>query len=189
MSDSNLTEKISETITIAFKKTKIFEKIYKIEIYVGSFIIISSIIGLTNIYINYSTMNKIKRLEEKIESNKNVLKHNIETNRQLNTSYNSKLIKQIKNNSEILSDRQDKLTEKIIEIKSLLPNSKKEVITTTTSMRGLHPVKSVDSIDGWKENIIQQEQVKDMEDNELLNECYDTIPHNNLKKNTNSWFI
>jgi hypothetical protein len=189
------TEKFSEILTNAFKKTKVFEKIGKIEIYIGSFIVLSSIISLTSIYINYFTINKIKKLEDKIEASKNVLKHNIETNRQLNTSYNSKLSKQLKNQSEMLCDTQQKLTEKIIEIKSILPNSKKELISVSTSVSSLSPVKSVksvksvDSIDGWKDNIIQQENVKEMEDNELLNECYDTIPLNNLTKNTTGWLI
>jgi len=189
MSDSNLTEKISETITNAFKKTNVFEKIGKIEIYIGSFIIVSSIISLTSIYLNYSATNKIQRLEEKIEGSKNVLKHNIETNRYLNMSYHSKLIKQFRNQSNVLSDTQEKITEKILEIKSLIPDSKKEVVSVSTSVSSLSPIKSIDSIDGWKENIIQEDDIKAIEDDELLNECYDTMPLNNLKKNTTSWLI
>ena len=49
MSDNNLTEKISETITNAFKKTKVFEKIGKIEIYIGSNSITSSSEYILNI--------------------------------------------------------------------------------------------------------------------------------------------
>jgi len=189
MSDNNLSEKISETITNVFKKTKIFEKIGKIEIYVGSFIIISSIISFTNMYMNYFTVNRIKRLEDKIEASKNILKHNIEINRQLHSSYHHKLIRHFKNQKLFLDHSEEKITEKILEIKSFLENSKKEVISVSTSISSLRPVKSIDSIDGWKDNIIQQEEVKEMEDNELLNECYDTIPLNNLKKNTGSWLI
>lgn len=66
MSDSNLTDKISETIsetiTNVFKKTKVFEKIAKIEFYIGSFVVVSSIIGITNIYMNYYNFNKIENL-------------------------------------------------------------------------------------------------------------------------------
>lgn len=185
MSDTK-TEKISEIITKAFKQTKVFEKIGKLEIYIGSFIIVSSIISLTSIYMNYCNIYKIQRLEDKIEVCKNVLKHNIETNRQLNTSYHSKIIKQLKNNTTVLSDTKEELTEKILETKSLLPNFKKEVVSVSTSVSSLRTVKSIDSIDGWKDDIIQQEDSKEIEDNELLNECYDTIPLNNLKKNTNS---
>ena len=36
---------------------------------------------------------------------------------------------------------------------------------------------------------MSNENIKEFEDNELLNECYDSIPLNNLKKNTSGWFI
>lgn len=191
MSDSNpnLTEKISETITNAFKKTKIFEKIGKIEIYIGSFILISSIISLTSIYMNYCNMDKIKRVKDKIEGSENKLKHNIEINRQQNLIYYNKLIKNVKNNTELLIDTQDKIIQKIHDFELLFQNSKKELISESTSMSDFIPIKLIDCIDGWKDNIIQQEYVNDLEDDELLNECYDSIPLNNLKKSTNSWLI
>jgi len=189
MSDNNLTEKISETITNAFKKTKVFEKIGKIEIYIGSFIAVSTIISLTSFYMHYSNMSKIKRLEDKIEGSKNVLKHNIEINRQQNALCHHKVIKQIKEGTIILIDTENKIIEKIMDIKLFLQNPKKELVSESTSMLSLPQFKSICSIDGWKDNVIHQEDVKDMEDDELLNECYDTIPLNNLKKNTNSWLI
>ena len=95
MSDNNLTEKISETITNAFKKTKVFEKIGKIEIYIGSFILVSSIISLTSFYMHYSNTSKIKRLEDKIEGTENVLKH---IKGAINEKKESQLSKTIKNN-------------------------------------------------------------------------------------------
>jgi hypothetical protein len=185
----NLTEKISETITNAFKKTKVFEKIGRIEIYVGSFIVVSSIISLTSIYMHYSNMDKIKRLEEKIEASKNVLKHNIEMNRHINDLCYRKIVKHIKEGIDVSMDTQQKMIEKIMDVKLLLKNSKRELVSESTSMTDFNSVKSIDSIDGWKDNIIKQEDVKEMEDDELLNECYDSIPLNNLKKNTNSWLI
>jgi hypothetical protein len=182
----NLTEKISEAITNVFKKTKIFEKIGKIEIYIGSFIVISSIITLTNTYMNYCNMRRIKWLEEKIEGCENILKHNIQISRQENALCHDKIEKQIKgqaSNSLDIQEKFQKIIEKIVDVKLLLETSKKE--ETTFSQ-----VKSIDSIDEcWRENIIKQEDIKDMEDNELLNECYDSIPLNNLKKNTSSWLI
>jgi len=192
MSDNNLTEKISETITNAFKKTKVFEKIGRIEIYISSFIVISTIISLTNMYINYCNMDRIKCLEDKIEGTENVLKHNIEINRLQNSLCNHKIIKNIKDGMSITIDAQEKIIEKIIEVKILSENSKKELLSERRSISDLCPIKtfkSIDSIDGWKNNIIHQEDIKEMEDDELLNECYDSIPLNNLKKNTNSWLI
>ena len=197
MSDSNanLTEKISETLTHVFKKTKLFEKIGKIEIYISSFFIVSSIISLTSIYMNYHNIDRIKWLANKIEGSENKLKYNIEINRQQNLLYYNKLIKNVKNNTELLNNTQDKIIQKIDEFEFLLQNSKKELISESTSMsdftsiKSVKLVKSVDSIDGWRENIIQEDDVKEMEDNELLNECYDSIPLNNIKKNTTSWLI
>jgi hypothetical protein len=182
-SNPNLTEKISETITNAFKRTKVFEKIGKIEIYIGSFIVVSSIVSLTNIYMHYCNMDRIKKLEEQIEGCKNVLKHNIEINRQENALRDHKIVKHIKDATTLSVDGQQKITEKIIDLKLLLQNSKKYLVSESTSMYGFSPFKSIDSIDGWKEYIVKQE---DIEDDELLNECYDSIPLNNLKKNTNS---
>jgi len=190
MSDinSNLTEKISETITTVFKKTKVFEKIGKIEIYIGSFIVISSIISLTSIYMNYCNMDRIKKLEDKIEGCENILKHNIQINRLENALHHHKIIKNIKDGTT----RQEKIIEKIMDMNLLLQNSKRQLISQTTSMSALSPFKSIDPIDEWKNNLIHQEDIKyieDMEDDELMNECYDSIPLNNLKKNTNSWLI
>lgn len=185
----NLTEKITETITNAFKKTKVFEKLGKIEIYIGSFIVVSSIISLTSIYMQYSNMEKIKRLEDKIEGSKNVLKQNIELNQHINLLCYRKIVKHIKDGIDVSVDTQKKMIEKIMDVKLLLENSKRELVSETTSMTDFNSVKSIDSIDGWKDNIIKQENVKEMEDDELLNECYDSIPLNNLKKNTTSWLI
>jgi hypothetical protein len=203
MSDLNpkLTQKISETITNAFKKTKIFEKIGKIEKYVVSFIIVSSIFTLTGIYMNYYNTDKIKNLEEKIEGSENVLKHDIEINRVQNSICNHTIVKYLKDLKTISLDTQEQVIQNIMEIKMLLQNSKKEVISRGTSMSSLSQVKSIDSIDGWKdntndceninelENMNDLENINDLEDDELLNECYDSIPLNNLKKNTSSWFI
>ena len=130
-------------------------------------------------------MVKIKQLQDKIESNKNILKLNIEINRKQNGLYYNKLIKQLKNQTVYLNDTE----QKILELTTLLQNSKKDVISESTSISDLHLFKSIDSIDGWRENIINQEQVKEMEDDELMNECYDTIPLNNLKKSASSWLI
>jgi len=203
----NLTQKISETITHAFKKTKVFEKIGKLEIYIGSFILVSSIISLTSIYMNYCNMDKLKRLQEQIEGSENVVKHNIEINRIQNSVCNHTIVKYLKDLKSISLDTQEKVLKKIMEINMLLQNSKKEVISQGTSMSLLSQFKSIDSIDGWNDNNLENmreeenmredventkekmENMREEEDDELLNECYDSIPLNNLKKNTSSWFI
>lgn len=184
MSDSNLTERVSETITSAIKKTLAFEKICKIEFYVGTFVIMSSIIGLTNIYINYHNANKIKNLEEKLEGSENILRYKIEMNNKQNILYFNKIIEQLKIETSVSIDTQQKIIEKLMEITVLMQNSKKDVISASTSVTTFSPIKSVNTIDDWKHDIIEQE------DDELMNECYDTIPLNNLKKTTGlSWIF
>jgi hypothetical protein len=104
-------------------------------------------------------------------------------------------------------DTQEQVIKNIMEIKMLLQNSKKEVISIATSISSLTQVESIDKINDRKDNmndcekmdecetknehdsINELENINDLEDNELLNECYDSIPLNNLKKNTSSWFI
>jgi len=184
MSDSNLTDKISETITNVFKKTEIFKKIGKIEIYVSSFVIISSIIGLTSIYINYCNLDKIKNLEEQIKGSENVLKYNIEINRKQNRIIYSKFIELLKNEAENTSKLIDEINE--------LHNSTPEVVSAATSMSSFSPLKIIlpDEKDDWNNHIIYQQDIKEIQDNELLNECYDSIPMNNIKKHTAlSWIF
>ena len=184
MSESNLTDKVSEAITNAFKKTKVFEKTDKILICFWTFIISSSIVGLSNIYINYCNSKRLKNLEEKIESSENVLK-NIEINRKKNAMCYNKIIEQLKYNISVSTDMQQILNEKLLEIKELLQNPKKELImSTNTSVTTFSPIKSVNSMDDLKHNVIEQEEPVFYEDDELMNECYDSIPLNNVKKNT-----
>ena len=184
MSDSNITEKLSETLTNAFKKTEVFEKMEKIQFYFSSFVIISSIIGLTSIYINYCNLDKIKNLEDKINGSENVLKYNIEINRKQNQIIYNKLIDQLKNEVKVSS--------KLIDEINKLHNSRPEVVSATTSMSSFSPLKIIlpDEKDDWNNHIVYQQDIKEIQDNELLNECYDSIPMNNIKKNTAlSWIF
>jgi hypothetical protein len=106
---SNLTENLSEIISNAIRNTKVFEKIEKIEFYIGSFVIMSTIVGLTNIYMNYNNSNKIKELEEKLEGIENVLKYNIEINKKQNKICYDNIIEQLKNEISDSIDVQRKL--------------------------------------------------------------------------------
>jgi hypothetical protein len=175
MSDSNLTDKISETITNVFKKTQIFEKTEKIKIYINLFMIISSVIGLTSIYINYNNLSKIKILEEKIKQSENVLIYNIEFNRNQNQIIYKRLIEQFKIELGISS----KLIDKIKELQHLKP----EMLSASTSISSFSPLR----INLPSENEVwnlEKNTINELDDNELINECYDSIPLNNLKKIT-----
>lgn len=180
----NLTDKISETITNVFKKTKVFEKMEKIKFFIGSFFIISSIIGFTNIYINYCNFDRIKNLEEKIKDSENIIKYNIEINRKQNQIIYNKLIDEVKNEVEFTS----KLFNQIKESNLYKP----EMISASTSISSFSQVKIILPIENndWNNHIIIQEDIKEMEDDELIKECYDSIPMNNVKKHTAlSWLF
>jgi len=177
MSDSNLRDKISETIINVFKKTEVFEKIgkmEKIQFYVNSFLIVSSIIGLTNIYINYCNIDKIENLEEKIKECENNLKCNIKINRKQNQIIYNNLINELKNEVELTS----KLFNEIKELKLYKP----EMISASTSISTFSPLKII--LPPENNDCDNHIMHKEIEDNELLNESYDSIPMNNLKKNT-----
>ena len=75
MSDSNLSDKIAESITNILKKTKVFEKIDEIQFYIGSFFLISSIYFTGNIvskyYITKKQFNNNKTMIADIKDLKN----------------------------------------------------------------------------------------------------------------------
>jgi hypothetical protein len=172
-SNSNLTDKISETITNVFKKTEVFEKIDKmgkIQFYVNSFLIVSSIIGLTNIYINYCNIDKIEKLEEKLEECENILKYNIKINRKKNQIIYNNLINEVELTSKLFNE--------IKELKLYKP----EMISASTSISTFSPLKII--LPPENNDCDNHIMHKEIEDNELLNESYDSIPMNNLKKNT-----
>lgn len=157
MSDSNLTDKISETISNVFKKTEVFEKMGKMQFYVNSFLIVSSIIGLTNIYINYCNIDKINNLEKKIKDCENILKCDIKINRQHNEII-YKLIDEVKKEVKFNQIKESKLY-------------KPEMISTSTSISSFSSVKIIlpPENNNCDNDIIVQEDIEEIEDNELYN--------------------
>jgi|688.fasta_scaffold336184_3 hypothetical protein len=198
MSEINLTDRISETITNAFKKTEIFGKF---QLYVNSFLIITSIIGVTNIYMNTLTNFDIHNIKEEIQGNENVLKYHIEINRKRNLIehcnlkseiliLNKQLSLLLENQEKIINQLEEMKLIKISEQNKLSINiSKIDCISASTSMTTFSPIKIPSVLD---ESIVSNvtDDNKDKEYDELLNECYDAIPLNNLKKTTGlSWLF
>lgn len=194
MSDLNLTEKITEAINNVLKKTKIFEKTDKLSFYIKTFVVVSSIIGITNIFINYTNNNNVNNLVKVMSNNKNDLIDIIENN-------NSQRINLLENKIAGLEDRLCVVLEnqKLIlsEIKkiSVINVCKKECISASTSISSF----MVDQLPLYQNNTCKQEKEdraeKDKEEgneeeNELENECYDNIPLSNVKKHTIiNWFL
>jgi hypothetical protein len=99
MSDTKLTDKISEAITSIIKKTIIFEKSEKMKgIFIG-IAFCSSIISIFTIYNSYITINIQNKLDEKFDKLNNLLINNVEKNNlfAIELCNNIKEIKEIKN--------------------------------------------------------------------------------------------
>ena len=87
MTEQNITEKITDITINIIKKTKVLEKMNNITFYLKTFVFISSLIGITNITIQYLDFkykinckkydefdNKIKDLDNKIKELDNKIK-------------------------------------------------------------------------------------------------------------------
>ena len=72
MSDNNL---ITETINNFIKNTKVFEKIKRVEFFIGTFFVISSAVGAFSIYMQYSNNKLIEDTAtiEDLNVNKNII--------------------------------------------------------------------------------------------------------------------
>ncbi len=198
MSDINITDKISETITNTLKKTEVFEKIGKIQFYINSFLIVTIFFGVTTISINMLTRFDIGNMKEELEGNENILKYHIDINRKRNLIehcglkseiliLNKQMALLLENQEKIISQLEDiKLIKNSEEHRLSINISKIDCMSASTSMNTFSPIKIPLLLDT---NIIDDD-IKDNEYDELLNECYDTIPLNNFKKTTGlSWLF
>jgi hypothetical protein len=117
MSEINLTEKITESITNIFKKTELFGKF---QIYVNSFLIVTTIIGASSIYINILNRARIDDIKRDLQGNENILKYNIENNRKCNLIEHCNLKSEILTLNKQLSlllENQEKLINSLEEMK------------------------------------------------------------------------
>lgn len=187
MSDSILTDKISETITNVFKKTIVFDKLGKIQFLFGTFVIISSFVGITNIYLNYITSNKItKFLEDQEDKISGIIQVN-------NDNCINKLENKINELENKLSQLLDSQNKTLDDISFSIKTDKNNKINVSTSMSSFSQIINVENNNitkiEYNESSISHDNTIDKEDNELLNEYYDYMPMNNLKKNIGfSWF-
>jgi uncharacterized coiled-coil protein SlyX len=193
MSDTNLSEKISETISIAFKKTKVFEKMGRMQFLFGTFVIITSFIGITNMYMSYLNLTKMNeafikksnsneslhKLENKIEELEKIIGENIH------------VIEKTNDNIKNLECKIHNLEEKITIYQHSLNEIKDSVqikIEKNTTMTSFSQTEDLEIKLGHSK-CNEESKYNLEEDNELINECYDNIPLNNAKKMTGfNWF-
>jgi len=181
MSDLTLTDKISETITSSFKKTKVFEKIERTHFIVGAFVVVSTIIGITGIYINYSNSKAIKEIQDSNDDKIDTIHTTIETK---HNDYINKLIKvetMLCENLKIIHGLLEAENKRVI-------SPVKKYIVKDTSVSPFVPIKNVDEWNNIELNKLKDD-FKDTEDDELINECYDSMPLNNIKKTTGLGWI
>lgn len=177
--DSNLGEKISDSILSIFTKTKIFEKIDKLNFYVKYFVLLSTVYltgSMTCHYIAFKNKNKINK---DFNSELNYIKEN-----RIKMLYDNIVIMHNKiDNLEFkltnLIEKQQHTLNEIYKL-PLLNIGTKNTISQSTSISSL-------SSESFKDPIIENEsEIKNVEGEyyEILNECYDIIPLNNIKKFT-----
>jgi hypothetical protein len=181
MSESNLAEKITDAIGVkiasVIDETKIFEKIADIGTSIGIYIValtlFPSIIGITNIAIHYSSNNKNDKL---LDDNIAEISRSIDINRAVCVRVIEMRISELENRlSFILENQQICLNEiKKIHIKNY--NS----LSRSTSISGMPFI--LDNEYQKLNYVLDEKECK--YDEEMLNECYDSMPLNNFKKNT-----
>lgn len=192
MSDNKITEKItdtiSETVTNVFKKSGLSDKLDRLGLYfvvpvVG--IIICGFCGF-QLLSEQNTKNK----------NENMVLNNV--NRDLLINLNEKLDTLYEKISDIekkLSEKLEKQQNAITSISELpiLNICKEKPISSCSSNISIFmeesPAKPLINLDenhinNYEERTEDWIEPKDIEDDELINECYDALPLNGVKKLT-----
>jgi hypothetical protein len=187
MSESNLAEKITDTIVVKIAnlidETKIFEKIADIGTSIGIYIValtlFPSIIGITNIAIHYSSNNKNNKL---LHDNKAEISRSIDINRSICVRLIEMRISELENRLSFILENQQICLNEIKKMHIKNHNS----LSRSTSISGFPCI--LDN-EYQKLNYVLDEK-ESRGDDELLNECYDSLPLSNFKKNTSlTWLF
>lgn len=101
MSDVISSEKITEYVNTLLKKQNIFQKIDKIKSYTLYFILFSSVIGITTIFMNHSNFKDNKKSLDEINTSLDEIKNILNENKNTSTT---KINKSNISNSSIDSD-------------------------------------------------------------------------------------
>ena len=178
MTDQNISEKISDTITaIILKKTNIFERLDNIkglfQISTGVFIFTAAITIINYYYIKQIEPKNDEQIELFKDMNKQILK-NINDN----SAAHLKLYQGLQTKIDILLEITIELQNKN---NILLQKYEKKYITTLTSMSDFQKYSNP--------SMFENNDTYNDVDNELLQECYDVLPCNNITKATSTGFF
>ncbi len=177
MSESDLAERITDAIGVkmatVIDETKIFEKLFDIGTSIGIYIValtlFPSIIGITNIAIHYSN-NKL--LDENISE----ISRSIDINRAVCVRVIEMRINNLENTLSIILENQQFCLNEIKKMHIKNNNS----LSRSTSI-SLFPC-ILDNEYQKLNYVLDEKEING--DEEMINECYDSLPLNNFKKNT-----
>ena len=110
MSELNITEKITDSFINVLKKTKLFEKLDTIQFYMGTFVLVTSSIGITSMALHYFNATKIYENIQIQQNNKMEIMDKIDTNNKIEI-HNATILKKLSNKINDLEYKIIKLTE------------------------------------------------------------------------------
>ena len=172
MTDTFLNDKINEVIDSVIKKNNIFDKILEFKKLNSGFIFFSTITStfliLNSLYINYKLNIKYCNLKNKIEEI-DIMHNKINDIIEINKS----IIILVKENQNLIQNNLNNLN-----------NVNLYSINSTLSSGSLYYNNSFNSNETINETINQTSNEDINDDDELISECYDNIPCNNIKKVT-----
>jgi hypothetical protein len=163
MNESNFHEKITEIFLNIMKKTNIVESISKLKKLTIGFIFFSSIASVSLFYQSFLISNKNNLILDEINKNKNCLEKRCQY-------FNLKL--------DLILEKNNELIDLLKMNNKYLTNFIKDFCKDKNL--SLHSNLSIPDIDLEIDN--EKNNINKNEDYELLNECFDNIPCNNLKK-------
>ena len=195
--------KLIDNIINALKKTQAFSKFDKSLFYISSLLLFSSIVGASTLYINYSTLYERYDIIDKIEENETELKSEIDNLKSEIDNLKSEIIIIGKYFSQIIENQEEIINQlEEITISNLNKKPQSNNVSASTTIDDEDEIAKYVEHDKVEENKLEEnkleenkveenklEENKDNEYDELLNECYDVIPLNNLKKNTGLYWL
>ena len=109
MSELNISEKIADSFVTVLKKTKLFEKLDRIQFYMGTFVLLTSVTGIIGMAIHYTNAAKIYENSKIQQNNKMEITDKISDINKLDL-HNEHILKQLTNKITDLEHKIIKLT-------------------------------------------------------------------------------
>lgn len=192
MTDLNISEKVTEALNNVIKKTKLFEKLDTIQFHVSYFVIFSTIIGATSLSIQYFNTNKINKHNKELSEKYDLIINKLENNNNYIKDVELKI-----NDIKLLLEEQQKILINIYNLPLLSINNLKTISSTSSIFSLESHVSSTKNESQYFNNEETNDQKANNKetdyniidnnnnnDDELLNDCYDNLPLNNIKKTT-----